>query len=612
MGRGLVLGLLLSMGCAGQQKNVDWANVNNDKEGTRYSTLDQINRSNVANLKVAWTYRTGDSAPGTTIECTPLVVDGVMYVTTVRTKVAALDAASGKEKWVYDPYARIPKEKPLIRASGGVNRGLAYWTDGKAERVLLGASDGRLISLDAATGLPDAAFGEGGVVDCRRGIEWDISKLPYGATSAPMVFEDLVILGFSNSETMPSAPGDVRAFDVRTGKQRWRFHTVPRPGEVGHETWQGDQWKQRGGANPWGGFTLDNRKGVLYCGTGSVSPDFHGRDRKGVNLFGNCVLALNARSGKYLWHFQTTHHDLNDQDNPYPPVVARVTMPEGKMRDVVAQVTKTGYCYILDADTGGPVFGVKEIPVAPSDVPGEESHPTQPAPIKPAPFSRQQFTEEEATDISPESRAYVLSKLKEYRHGGPSMPPSVRGTVTTPGFHGGATWSGASYDPTNNLLYVNTNDAPYVSTLKRNDNGEYQLTGYGYFNDDKGYPAIKPPWGMLNAINLATGEYAWQVRLGEYPELTARGIPQTGTENFGGTIVTAGGLVFIGGTKDEKFHAFDKETGKLLWEYKLDAGGYATPCTYMVNGKQYVVIAAGGGGKLRTKSGDSFVAFSLP
>jgi quinoprotein glucose dehydrogenase len=592
-------------------QNGDWPNVGNDKGGMRYSTLDQINRENVTKLQVAWTYKTGDAGEGTTIECTPLVVDGVMYITTVRTKVVALDAITGNEIWKFDPYAGPSKN--WIRASGGVNRGLAHWSDGKPggqRRILVGLSDGRLISLDAQTGLPDTRFGDSGTVDLRKGIERDISKLPYGPTSAPAVFENLVIIGCSNGEGQPAAPGDPRAFDVLTGKEVWRFHTVPRPGEAFHETWQGDSWKERGGANPWGGFTVDAENAIVFFGTGSVASDFYGKDRKGTNLYGNCTVALDARTGKRLWHFQTVHHDLWDHDIPCPPVVCTVKH-NGEEIPAVAQVTKTAHCWVFHRRTGRPLFGVKEVSAPPSDVEGEEASLTQPAPLKPPPLSRRSFTEADATNISHEANAYVLKKLKEYRHGGEHEPPSTRGTVTIPGFHGGATWSGASFDPASNYLYVNSNDAPYISTLKKSGEN-YHLAGYGYFKDEQGYPAIKPPWGLLTAINLNTGEFAWQVPLGEFPELTAKGIPQTGTENFGGTIVTAGGLVFIGGSKDEKFHAFDKATGKLLWQYKLPAGGYATPCTYAVNGKQYVCIAAGGGGKQRTKSSDVFVTFALP
>ena len=591
----------------------DWPNPGNDKAGTRHSTLDQINRGNVKDLTVAWEYHTGDSSPGKTIECTPLVVDGVMYVTTVTAKLVALDAASGKEVWAFDPYeGRNPNP---IRASGGVNRGVAFWSDGKPDgqrRVLHGVADGRLFSIDAKTGKPDPAFADNGELDLRAGIERDISKHAYGPTSPPAVFENTVVVGCSNDEGHPGAPGDPRAFDVRTGKELWRFHTIPRPGEFGYDTWeQPDAWKERPGANPWGGFTVDVENGIVFCGTGSAGPDFYGAGRKGANLFANCVLALDARTGKRLWHFQTTHHDVWDHDNPCPPVVVTVKH-DGKDRQAVAQVTKTGFCWLLDRKTGEPLFGVKEVPATQSKVPGEQTHPTQPEPLKPPPLAKLVFTEDDATDISPEARQYVLEKLKTYRHGERYVPPSEQGSVITPGFHGGATWSGASFDPASGYLFVNTNNAPYISGLEQKAEGHFELAGYGYFNDGQGYPAIKPPWGLLTAVDLNTGEFAWQVPLGEFPELTAKGIPPTGTENFGGTIVTAGGLVFIGGTKDEKFRAFDSSTGKVLWDHKLPAGGYATPCTYSVKGRQYVCIAAGGGGKNKTKSGDSFVAFALP
>jgi quinoprotein glucose dehydrogenase len=622
--------LLLPTIAHAQVKNVDWPNVGNDKGGQRYSTLDQINRDNVSTLKVAWTYHTRDAGPGTTIECTPLVISGTMYVTTARTKVVALNAVTGEEIWSYDPYAGPAPAGGWNRASGGVNRGVAYWEDsqeaGKA-RILLGASDGRLISLDAKTGKPDPAFADAGTLDLRAGYkdDRDLSKLPYGPTAAPAVFENLVYIGCSNGEGHPAAPGDVRAFDIRTGKEAWRFHTVPRPGEEFADTWPKDAWKNRGGANSWDGYTIDEQNGILFAGTGSAGPDFFGAGRKGDNLFANCVLALDARTGKRLWHFQTLHHDLWDHDNPCPPVVCTVKK-DGQEIPAVAQVTKTGYCFLLNRKTGEPIFGVKEVAVPPSDVPGEEASKTQPVPVKPPPFSRGAVTEDDLTNISPEAHDAVLKQLKKLRHDGPNAPPSVQGTAVAPGFHGGATWAGACFDPTTGLLYVNSNDVPIVVTLTRMPQGYYQPTGYNYFRDGLalpperekgggqagGYPAIKPPWGQLNAIDVNNGDFAWRIPLGEFPELTAKGIPPTGTENFGGAILTAGGLLFIGGSKDEMFHAYDKATGKLLWQSQLPAGGYATPCTYSVNGKQYVTIAAGGGGKQKTKSGDSFITFALP
>ena len=585
-----------------KRDSTEWLNVGNDKGGMRYAPLKQINRSNVKNLQIAWTYHGGDATPGSTIECTPVVADGVMYVTTSSLKIVALDAATGREIWKYNPH------------SGGVNRGIAYWSDNKPNgqrRVLMGTPDGRMLSLDARTGVPDPGFGTNGTLDLRIGIERDIKGTTYGVTSAPAVFENLVIPGFLVSEGQPGAPGDIRAFDVRTGKEVWRFHTVPRPGETGNETWEGEGWKERTGVNAWSGFTLDAKRGILFCGTGSASSDFYGADRKGDDLFANCTLALDARTGKRLWHFQEVHHDLWDHDNPCPPIMVTVTQ-SGKRREAVAQLTKTGFCFLFDRLTGQPLFGVTEVSAPASDVPGERAAASQPVPLKPPPFSPALFTQDDVTNISPQAHDEVMNRLKSLRYGQAYLPPSMPGTVVSPGFHGGANWSGGSFDPTTGLLYVNSNNVPYICLLKPNAAGGYDFGGYTYFNDKNGYPANKPPWGSLTAIDVSRGEFAWQIPLGEYPELTAKGVPQTGTENFGGTIVTGGGLVFIGGTKDEKFHAFDKATGKLLWDVKLPAGGYATPCTYMVNGRQYVVIAAGGGGKLRTKSGDSFMAFALP
>jgi quinoprotein glucose dehydrogenase len=605
----LAIFLTPNLGAAAPDDASNWPCVFNDKGGTRYSTLDQINRDNVTQLKVAWRYKTGDSHSGSTIECTPLVIDGMMYITTVTTNVVALKADTGEQIWRYDPHVGSPDRNLVI--ANGVNRGVAFWSDGRQRRILVGTTDGRLISLDAASGKPDPAFGTGGTVDLRSGLDREVAKLPYGPTSAPIVFEDLVILGFANGEATPASPGDNRAFDVRSGKEVWRFHAIPREGEYAAETWPQGAWRLRGGANAWGGLTLDAKAGVLFSATGSATSDFYGADRPGDNLFSNCVLAQDAHTGKRLWHFQTVHHDLWDHDNPCPPVLVTVNH-DGKQVDAVAQVTKTGYCFVLDRATGKPLFGVTEVPAPPSTLPGEHASPTQPVSVKPPALSKQEFTDDDATNISPEAHEYVMKILKHHPHGAANLAPTTQGTIEFPGYHGGATWAGASFDPTTGFLYVNTNNVPFFCRVKPDARHGFVFTNYDYFNDPDGYPAVKPPWGLLICVDLNRGEILWQVPLGEYPQLKAKGIPQTGTENFGGTIVTAGGLVFIGGSKDEMFHAFDKSTGKLLWEFKLDAGGYATPCTYAVNGKQYVVIAAGGGGKQRTRSGDQFVAFTLP
>ena len=615
------LSALTSQTPAQSQRMVDWPRVGNDPGCMRYSSLDQIKRENVARLAQAWTYHTREleGRVGKTIECTPIVIEGVMYVTTGYLRVVALDAATGRELWQFDPLKDHPF--PYQPNSGGVNRGCAYWSDGQpdgARRVIHGTSDGRLFSLDARNGHLDPQFAEGGICNLRQGLDPKVATLGYGPTSAPVLWNETIIVGVSCGEGPGlTAPGDVRAFDVRTGKEVWRFRTVPGPGEFGHETWAGESWKDRGGANAWGGLSVDVDRGLVFAGLGSAAFDFYGGDRPGANLFANCTIALDARTGRRRWHFQTLHHDLWDHDLPVYPNLIRVTH-DGKRIDAVAQVTKTGYVFVFDRETGKPLFDVVERSVPASDLPGEQASPTQPIPVKPPPFSAQFLDETNVTDIGDSNRSSVLAQLRKVRAGPAFNPPSRQGTVVIPGFHGGANWSGASFDPTTGVLYVNSNNVPNLITLVDSKvaatagYGPYEHTGYPRFLDHEGYPAIKPPWGVLNAIDLDTGEFAWRVPLGEFGELRARGIPRTGTETFGGSIVTAGGLVLIAGTKDERIHAFDKRTGQLLWEHPLPAGGYATPSTYLVNGRQYIVIAAGGAGKLETKAGDAFVAFCLP
>ncbi len=620
----MLAGLLPACGAAalGQSPvNVDWPRVGNDPGGMRYSELTQIHRGNVGLLKPAWTYHTGElkGRVGKTIECTPIVVDGVMYATTGYLCVVALHAATGREIWRFDPLRDYPS--PHRPMSGGVNRGCAFWSDGKpnGERcVIHGTSDGRLFALVAKTGQLDPNFGDGGIVELRKGLAPKVASLGYGPTSAPAIWKDTIIVGVACGEGPElAAPGDIRAFDARTGREVWRFRTVPGPAEFGHETWRGDSWKGRGGANAWGGFSVDAKRGLVFAGLGSAAFDFYGGDRVGANLFANCTIALDAKTGARVWHFQTLHHDLWDHDLPvYPNLVS--VRHNGKQIDAVAQVTKTGYVFLFDRETGRPLFAVEEKPVPASDVPGEEAFPTQPVPVKQPPFAQQFLDETNITDIGQANRDSALARLRKIRGGPAFQPPSFKGTVAVPGLLGGANWSGASFDPTTGLLYVNSNNLPFVIKLAKSAGdttdhyGPYRHTGYVQFRDAEGYPGIKPPWGLLNAIDLNTGEFAWRVPLGEYPQLTARGVPRTGTESIGGTIVTAGGLVFVAATKDERIHAFDKQTGKLLWEHPLPAGGYATPSTYMVDGRQYVVIAAGGAGKMETKAGDAFVAFALP
>ena len=590
----------------------DWPTYGGDEGGTRYSPLAQITPGNVQQLQVAWTFHTGEQQqPGKTyaIEGTPIVVGGVMYLMSAYSKVFALNAATGALAWSYDPYDVIPRPGTTI------SRGVAYWSDGLPggrRRILFGTWEGRLISLDAATGRPDPAFGSGGMVNLRAGLGGAAAGKLYGVTSAPAIFQDLVIVGVLNTDLAePAAPGDIRAFHVRTGQEVWRFHTVPRPGEPGNETWAGDSWMNRGGANAWSGLSADSQNGLVFAGLGTPVMDFFGGDRRGENLYANSVVALDARTGALRWHFQVNRHDIWDYDLPTFPLVVNVDQL-GQMRQAVAQVTKTGHVFLLDRLTGASLFPLEERTVPASTVPGEAAWPAQIFPLAPPPFAKQGFTEADITDISPEAHAYVLNQFQNLRSGPMFTPPSLRGTIIMPGNLGGATWSGASFDSATGILYVNSNNFPKIIRLRSTPAGpfpyDYELTS---LSDHEGYPGVKPPWGELTAINLRTGTIEWRVPLGEYPELTARGLPPTGTDNLGGSIVTAGGLVFIAATRDEMFRAFDKTTGSVLWQYKLPAAGHATPSTYEVNGTQYVVIAAGGG-RLDTPTADAFVAFALP
>ncbi|WP_461102334.1 outer membrane protein assembly factor BamB family protein [Spirosoma koreense] len=710
----------------------DWPTYGGNNAGNRYSSLTQINTQNVKNLKLAWTYETGDNKDanqrGMDIQCQPIVVDGVLYGTSPRMKLFAVEAGTGKQLWQFDPFAgpaRRPRFHPL--------RGVVYWQDGTDKRILytVGSS---LYAIQAQTGKPVESFGKNGEVDLHEGLGdketlgHEVANLSIRATTPGVIYKDLLITGSAVNEGGDAPPGYIRAFNVRTGKLAWVFHTIPLPGEEGYDTWGKDSYKKLGGANCWAGMVIDEKRGVVYAGTGSPSVDFYGGARPGQNLYANCVIALNAETGKRIWHFQTVHHDLWDRDLPCPPNLVRVRH-NGKMVDAVAQATKDGYVFVFDRDTGKPLFPVKEVPVPTSPaLPGEKPWPTQPVPTKPAPFVRQELTEADITTRTPEAHAYVLDRYKNSRHGSKYMPPSEEGSLFF-GFGGGAEWGGNAADP-DGILYQNANtmlwwlkmrdvkaqgnnvamtrgsylfntncsvchgisgkgskeatasaaqaypdltevgkrlNREQISTILSTGRGRmpsfghlskedrdavidfllhldtkpaapavastdihssvvtapvtegsdfpymppYLNNGNTQFRDQDNYPATKPPWGTLNAINLNTGEYLWQVPLGEYPDLTKQGIPKTGTENHGGPIVTAGGLIFIAATYDEKLFAYDRKTGKIVWEYKLPAGGFATPITYLVDGKQYVVIAAGGT-RYGLKSGGSYVAFALP
>ncbi len=663
-------------------------------EGMRYSSLTQINRGNVKNLRLAWKYDTGDAFEGSEMQCNPIIVDGVLYATTPKLRVIALDAATGREKWTFDPFAgskAVGKQR---------NRGLVYWGDGAERRIFVAARE-NLYALDAKTGRPVPGFGNGGHVDLREGLGRDASTLSVSSTSPGVVYRDLLILGTLVSEDLPAAPGHVRAFDVRTGAIRWTFHTIPQPGEYGYKTWPKDAWQYTGGANSWPGVTLDPQRGTVFVPTGSAAFDFYGANRTGDDLFANCLLALDAATGKRKWHFQFVHHDVWDRDLPAPPTLVRIRRG-GKLVDAVAQITKSGFVFVFDRDSGKPLFPIEDREVPGSDVDGEVLARKQPLPLAPAPFARQQVTEDILTKRTPEAHQAVLEKFRSVRSGGQFTPPTLQGTIIFPGFDGGGEWGGAAFDPESHLLYVNANEMAWILRLvprqqkaatahavylrdcsgchkpdrtgtppefpslvnigsklsteqiasvihkgagrmpafmkwkadalnavaeylatgkdgKVEDTAgavapglKYTMDGYRKFLDPDGYPAVAPPWGTLNAINLDSGKYAWKIPFGEFPELVAKGMKNTGSENYGGPVVTAGGLLFIGATNhDHKFRAFDKRTGELLWSTELEASGNATPSIFEVNGRQFVVIG-GGGGKSGARSGGRYYAFALP
>ena len=671
---------------SGQEKR-DWPAYGGAAENMHYSSLAQINRTNVKELAVAWSFDTGE--PGG-LETSPIVVDGTLYGITPAEKVFALDAATGQLLWKFD--SGIKGTQP--------DRGLAYWSSERDKRILVGVMN-FLYALDAVTGKPIEAFGKEGRIDLRLDLGRTPERQSVVLTSPGIVYKDEIIVGGRNPETLPAPPGDVRAYDVRSGKLRWSFHTIPHPDEFGYLTWPKDAWKYSGAANNWAGMAVDAKRGIVYVPTGSAAFDFYGANRVGDDLFANCLLALNAETGQRIWHFQGVKHDLWDRDFPSPPTLATVNR-DGQQIDAVAQTTKQGFVYLFDRVSGKPLFPIAYRKYPRSDVPGEVAAPEQPLPSKPAPFARQFLSEAMLTNRTPEAHASALEKFRELRSEGQFIPFGVgRDTVIFPGFDGGAEWGGSAVDPETAILYVNANEMAWTGALAP-DSGEnspkalymsqcsvchgermtgsppampslvgvgdrlstqqiaatikngrgrmpafanfedgelyalvdflvsgkskelpssepplpdmkYRFTGYHKFLDPEGYPAIAPPWGTLNAINLNTGEYVWKINLGEYPELAAKGLKNTGTENYGGPVVTAGGLVFIGASDfDKKFHAFDKATGELLWETTLPFSGNATPATYAVNGRQYVVIAAGGGKDLKSPSGGVYVAFALP
>jgi glucose dehydrogenase len=590
----------------------EWPFHGGDPGGMRFSPLKQINRKNVIKLKEAWTYHMGElERPHSekvrnliaAFECTPLVVDGVLYLSTPSSRVIALDAETGQDIWKFDPQENAGQERGYLQ-----HRGVAYWeghssTSRKIEkRILYATWDGKLIALDARTGKRCSDFGKGGIVDLRQGEGDRWPHLNYTVTSPPAIYKDRVICGSRLQESPSKGPsGDVRAFDVSSGNLVWQFHTVPRPGEFGNDTWEGNSWKDRSGTNVWSTMSVDTERGMVFLPIGSPAIDADGRDRKGQNLFGNSLVALDAATGKRLWHFQMVHHDLWDYDLPAQPNL--VVLKRGNSTvPAVALITKMGLLFVLNRVTGEPIFPVEERPVAASKVPDEEAWPTQPFPVKPPPLVRLTMTARDISTVTPASNKFCTDLFNSLRYHGIYTPPGPDPTLMFPGSFGGGNWSGASYDPSTNYLYVNVNELGNARGRSRR------------FWDENLWPCQTPPWGTLNAVDLNKGEIVWKVPLGVVPELEARGVPKTGTPSLGGTIVTAGGLVFIAGTYDSLFRAFDSTTGKELWTTTLPANGHATPMTYLgkKNGKQYVVIAAGGGGAFSQKTSDALVAYALP
>jgi quinoprotein glucose dehydrogenase len=669
-------------------QNRDWSVYGGAPEGTHYSPLTQINKSNVKQLQIAWTYDTQE--PGG-LQTSPLEVNGILYGISPSQKIFAVDAATGVLKWKFD--SGIFGTQP--------DRGLAYWSSGDDHRIIVGVMN-FVYEINPDTGKAIENFGDHGRIDLRENLGVDPSTASIALTSPAVVYKDLFIVGGREPETLPCPPGDIRAYDVHTGKLRWSFHTIPHEGEYGADTWPKDAWKKVGSANNWTGMSLDANAGVLYVPTGSAAFDFYGGDRVGDDVFADSVVALNAETGKRIWHFQAVHHDIWDRDFPAPPVVARVKH-DGKDVDAVIQTSKQGFVYLFDSATGKPLFPIEYKKYPTSELPGEVTADKQGLPTKPAPYARQLLTADLLTNRTPEVHKWAVEQFKNIRSEGQFVPFGTKQpTAIFPGFDGGAEWGGPAFDPDTGILYVNANDIPWIAQLAENTakdlsgktiyqtqcsichhddrkgsppnfpslvdigsrldsagianvirkgrgrmpsftnlsqdeinavveyltKGEskelssaepvvpimkYRFMGYNRFYDPEGYPAVAPPWGTLNAINVNTGEYAWKIPFGEYPELAAKGMKNTGSENYGGPVVTAGGLLFIGATSyDRKLHVYDKATGELLWETTLPFGGNATPITYEVNGRQYVVIAAGGGKDMRSRAGGVYVAFALP
>ncbi len=687
-----------------------WQHYLGDPERTHYSTLDQIDSSNVKNLKVAWVYKSGGLEEGRTtqIQTNPLIIDTVLYGVNAAIELFALSAKTGEEIWKFNPTSKD-------NSGLGLNRGLSFWKSNSEEKSRLFFSSGsKLYAVNVENGKVISSFGEKGHVDLRDGLGRNPEKLSVVANTPGAIYKNLLIMGTRVGEGPGSSPGHIRAYNVLTGAIEWIFHTIPQPNEFGYDTWPKEAYQTVGGANSWAGIAMDKERGIVYIPTGSAAFDWYGGDRTGENLFANSLLALDAKTGNRIWHFQMVHHDIWDRDLPAPPNLFDFNQ-NGQKIPAVAQVTKSGHIFIFNRLTGEPIFPIEERTYPVSKLKGEHANTTQPLPTKPAPFARQILRKEDLYD--PSRPAFVddfvdknqnidpptvLQKFEQITSEGQFVPIDTTGVILYPGADGGAEWGGAALDPNNGIMYVNSNEMAWIvrmTNVKAKDgqnanrsalatkihcarchggdlqglgaipnlqhledkfsvdsifsiikNGKgampgmpnlsdqeingianflsgieeeidhraeqtdldvpYAVGGFGRFKDNRGYPVVKPPWGTLNAIDLNTGNYLWKIPLGNEEELNDPDYPISGLENYGGPVITAGGLLFIAATKDEKIRAFSMKTGKILWEDDLPAGGYATPATYEIEGKQFLVIACGGG-KMGTPSGDEYRAYGL-
>ncbi|MFT5884501.1 MAG: quinoprotein glucose dehydrogenase [Arcticibacterium sp.] len=700
------LGLLLFLSSCATDEVIDyskWTNYAGTKDGARYSSLTEITPENVKGLQVAWEFKTGDMTENSQIQCQPIIIDSMMYVTTPKLSLVALHVGTGKEIWRFDPFQVLGGENSWA----GLNRGVTYYEEEGYKRILFCAGS-FILSVDAQTGKPDREFGDKGKVDLQKGLSKNPDdKFLLTSNTPGIIYKENIIIGMRLSEGLDAAPGHVRAYNVKTGEQEWIFHTIPQKGELGYDTWDSTYIDKIGGANNWSGLSLDEKRGMVYVPTGSATYDFWGGYRLGDNLFANSLIALDADTGERVWHYQVVHHDVWDRDLPATPNLVTIKK-EGKEIDAVAQITKHGFVFMFDRESGEPIFPIDEKPIIQNNMEGDQTSATQPTPRLPEPFARQYLTEKDILNITPELAEEANGMMEDVEYGDLWLSPSQeRPFLLLPGFDGGGEWGGAAVDQESGIMYVNSSEMPWLvemipneaaklkkgeirgssiyanncanchgadregntsafpslidlnkkfdtndvqSLLKTGRGGmpafahlpqverdalvafllnqksssdkkelsggkeklisPYLMNGYRRFLTKEGYPVINPPWGNLNAIDLNTGKILWKTVLGEFPELTEKGIPITGREGYGGPVVTKGGLVFIGATEDEMFRAFDKKTGEILWQTKLPAGGHATPSVYEWKGKQYIVIACGGGKS--DKSGDSYVAFALP